>query len=388
MFSVTEPFSLLAYSLPILCCFCYGLMLLFRRDSRVKRMHGFMMLMSSFCFAASLVFDAMTQQNGLVPILNVWHMGSVLMMTAIINWYFMLLIRPDVKFFPRHFLMLIPFFLSIIGTFLFLRFAPTTPNVYMVKDYMGLLKDYPEAVYRLVLTAVFIIEQAYLYVNVEWQLKKHRARIKNDFSYTNKVNMNWLQIPILLTFFCCSLNLVYAFTASVETRTIYSIFFFVAIVVLCIYGGTHDDIYYIPEPEGSKKAPYKHPKEATLFIPPGQENVRISKLMHKKICEGLMDLLERQEVYTKPDLRLDDLSEMLNTNKTYVSVVINETFQTSFYALINHYRIKKAVTLLEDPNLQIKDAWVQSGFNSQSTFNAMFKKEKGATPSEWMRREK
>ncbi len=381
-----EPFPFLAYLLPVICCFCYGLMLIFRHESRVKRIMGIMMLMACFCFAMSLTYDSMMQQDGQVPILNVWHMGSVLMMCPVIGWYLTLLIRPDAKFFPGHFLFMMPFFLSAIGTILFLRFTPTTPNVFTIKDYLALLGDYPEAIYRVVLTAAFVAELIYMFTRAELQLKAHRERIKNDFSYTEKVNLDWVQILVIMTFFCCALNLIYAFTASVHTRTIFNILFFVVIVGQCVYGGTHSDIYYIPEPGNGKKPRYARPPDAALLLPPEQEKTKISPMAHKKIHEGLMNLLEQQEIYSKPDLRLDDLADMLMTNKTYVSLVINESFHTNFYTLINRYRIKKAMTLLESPQTQIKDIWIESGFNSQSVFNAMFKKEMGITPSEWTKK--
>ncbi len=383
-----EPFPLLAYLLPVICCFCYGLMLIFRRESRVKRIMGIMMLMSCFCFTMSLTYDSMMQQDGRVPILNVWHMGSVLMMCPVVGWYLTLLIRPDANFFPSHFLFMVPFFISVIGTILFIRFTPTTPNVYAIKDYWTLLGTYPEAGYRLVLTAAFVAEIIYMFTRTELQLKAHRERIKNDFSYTEKVNLSWIHILVIMTFFCCALNFVYAFTASVHTRTIYNIFFFVVIVSQCVYGGTHSDIYYIPESGTGEKTRYKRPPDAALLLPSGHEKTKISPLIYKKIREGLANLLERQEIYCKPDLRLDDLADMLHTNKTYISQVINESFHTNFYTLINRYRIKKAVTLLKNPQLQIKDIWTQSGFNSQSVFNVMFKKEMEVTPSEWIKKMK
>jgi len=119
---------------------------------------------------------------------------------------------------------------------------------------------------------------------------------------------------------------------------------------------------------------------------PNSEKAKINKPLYENINTGLKELLENQEIYLKHDLRLDALSKMLATNKSYVSIVINEVYNTNFYTLLNRYRIKKAVELLNDDKLQIKDVWIQSGFNSQSAFNAMFQKEMGITPMEWKKK--
>ncbi len=388
MNKINDFFPWLAYSLPVIGSFCYGLMLIFRHESRVKRMMGFMMLMSSLCFVTSMIYDHHMQQDGRVPILNAWHMGSMLMMCPIIGWYLILLTRPDAKFFPRFVLLFIPFFVSIIISFLFAAYAKPMPHVHTIREYMALLDDYPEATYRLVLTVICVAECIILPIGAELQLKAHRKRIKNDFSYTQKVDLSWVHILILLCFMACVFNLIYAFTSSIQVRMIYSIVFFIITLLFCILGGIHPDIYYIPKPENTNKHYSKIPPNAALFIPPGQEKVKISSSMYRKIHEGILHLLEEQEVYCNPKLRLDDIADMLNTNKTYVSIVINESFQTNFYTLINRYRIKKATGLMENRDFSIKDVSIKSGFNSQSVFNTVFKKEMKMTPLEWMKNKK
>ncbi len=385
MIHFDTPFPSWAYLLPVICCFCYGLMLLFRRESRSKQMLGVVMLFASICFCASLANDSMAQQGGRVPVVNNWHFVSVLLMWPTVGWYLTLLSRPDAKFFPHYFRHYYPFFIAGAGTLLFMLFAPPTPVVYSMKDYVALLGKYPEAIYRTIVIVVYIFQTIYFVRRTELQLRAHRERIRNDFSYTAKVDLQWVRIIATIVVICCFLNFIYAFTASIHHRMILSIVMFVFIIPQCILGATHKDVYYFPKPVDVPSQNFSLPLQASLFVSPGQEKSKINPLMYEKIRDGLTDLLERQEVYCNPDLRIDDLAEMLHTNKTNVSQVINESFHTNFYALINHYRVKKALTLLGDRQMQVKDVWTQSGFHSQSVFNAVFKKEMQLTPSEWVK---
>jgi AraC-like DNA-binding protein len=60
----------------------------------------------------------------------------------------------------------------------------------------------------------------------------------------------------------------------------------------------------------------------------------------------------------------------------------------NFYDFINHYRVAEAQLLLVDPryrHLTHLAVAEEAGFNSKATFNAVFKKQTGQTPSEYIR---
>jgi len=66
--------------------------------------------------------------------------------------------------------------------------------------------------------------------------------------------------------------------------------------------------------------------------------------------------------------------------------VINESFRRSFYDYVNQYRVDEARQLLLDPakaDHKIASIAYDSGFNSLSTFNDVFKKMAGVTPSQF-----
>jgi AraC-like DNA-binding protein len=89
--------------------------------------------------------------------------------------------------------------------------------------------------------------------------------------------------------------------------------------------------------------------------------------------------------YLNPELTLGELANQLRTNTSLLSRVINTCFGQNFNDYINTYRIAEAERKLQDPLYQhytLLAVALESGFNSKSTFNRVFKKLKSATPSE------
>lgn len=83
------------------------------------------------------------------------------------------------------------------------------------------------------------------------------------------------------------------------------------------------------------------------------------------------------------DLSLNTISSMAGFSKFHFSRVFSQFTNMSYYDYINQSRIKKAEILLLNPNLSITDIALQSGFNSITTFNRVFKSVKECTPTEF-----
>ena len=98
--------------------------------------------------------------------------------------------------------------------------------------------------------------------------------------------------------------------------------------------------------------------------------------------------MEERRLYRKPNLDLGTLANELGWQRNEVSAAINGHFRCNFYDFINGYRVAEAKRLLADPansQLTILALGLQAGFNSKPTFNAVFKKKTGLTPSSWQK---
>ncbi len=92
--------------------------------------------------------------------------------------------------------------------------------------------------------------------------------------------------------------------------------------------------------------------------------------------------------YVQSGLTIKELSDMLQTNRTYLSEYIKTTYGTSFRDWITGLRINYAKRLLTQyPKLTVTDISERSGFMSPSHFIRLFKEKTGCTPVWWRKTE-
>lgn len=98
----------------------------------------------------------------------------------------------------------------------------------------------------------------------------------------------------------------------------------------------------------------------------------------------LLRLINEERLYLRPNLKINDLAKLLNTNRNYIYNAINVEMGISFSEFINHKRIDYAVRLMEKtPNVQLSEVAMKSGFSSVSTFYRNFKLFKKCAPSDF-----
>lgn len=108
----------------------------------------------------------------------------------------------------------------------------------------------------------------------------------------------------------------------------------------------------------------------------------LNEYQRNYLKKSLKELFETKKPYTNKNLRIRDIALELNTNKTYLSQIINDEFQMSFYNFINQYRVEEVKRLLsENTFFTIQEIAYKAGFKSVSSFNIAFKKFTGLNPS-------
>ena len=122
---------------------------------------------------------------------------------------------------------------------------------------------------------------------------------------------------------------------------------------------------------------------------PGHNQAKYTKspldsAISARIVRKLEVAFAAELLYRNAGLSLGSLSRHINENEHYVSQVINQELNASFYEYVNSHRIEHAKKLLiESPDRNVLDVALSVGFNAKSTFNSAFRRQTGTTPREF-----
>lgn len=219
-------------------------------------------------------------------------------------------------------------------------------------------------------------------------IKKYNHSLKDMFATLDKVKLNWLRnITLLMTF----LLLIFFFENFLFLIDInFSNFFNLtsAIIAVSVYalgymGLYRSDVFSLPEISRpiSQLPKIGNEKEST-----GYQKSGLSSEKAQKYQAELLALMEDEQLFRDSNLTLSSLAEKLGVSTHNLSEIINTRLKMKFFDFVNGYRVEQVIKDLKDPqkeNLTLVAIAFDAGFNSKSSFNAIFKKHTGKTPSEY-----
>ena len=225
------------------------------------------------------------------------------------------------------------------------------------------------------------------------KINHHQEELPNLFSFTSsRITFNWIKIVILLFVF----NWVITGLSTVANVSVQSqlidpgVVFFINLGIfsfaISYFGFFQPSIFFAPR--GSELVPeVRQPQIAE----PDRTKYKKSSLTEEKAGEYLKRitaLLESERLYLQPDLTIQEISDKLDVPKHYLTESLNTYMGKNFYTLINEYRIREFKALAaeeKNKHLTLLALAYDSGFNSKSAFNLVFKKQTGETPSQFLK---
>ncbi|WP_299115940.1 helix-turn-helix domain-containing protein [uncultured Winogradskyella sp.] len=234
----------------------------------------------------------------------------------------------------------------------------------------------------------FRIESFYfiLYLIISLQLlSKYQKLTKYKYSNLTKFDFNWIKIMLLSTLGIISVDLVLKiyesffgdFQWNVDNISVLAM---IVLVSYLAYYGVNQSKVLLPtfllyneiEPEINKK------KKKTI---PSDKKEEFVNLKNK-----LELIIKTEQPYLDEDLTLGKLAKQLSTTDKKLSTMLNQYLNTTFYDLINKYRVEEVkvkINLDSYKNYNLFGIASECGFKSRTSFNRIFKKETGLSPSEF-----
>ncbi|HOP63729.1 MAG TPA: helix-turn-helix domain-containing protein [Spirochaetota bacterium] len=222
-------------------------------------------------------------------------------------------------------------------------------------------------------------------------LGRYYKKIENYYSAPERASLNWLKritsLSVLaLTFWC--LGFWFAHLRIIprsHAGMVINIIIWTVIIFITAY-------YLINQPEVFRKN-----IEMEQAVEDGEDSALSGKYarqsiddrMQEQYFEKLSQYMDEHKPFLDENISIKDLAEEVDIPPHHLSIVINNRLNKNFYTFINEYRVREASAILDDPEnagASIIAVAFRSGFNSKSTFNSVFKKMTGYTPSEYRNR--
>jgi AraC-like DNA-binding protein len=273
-------------------------------------------------------------------------------------------------FLKKHYTLFIP---SALITIVWMFLNSTEANRMFIEETYELLD-----IFSIIMLFIFL---AIIFYLVFKMLVKHKKNILKFHANKQGVNLNWLHHLIYIFPLLFIIHVV--FEANSEEN--YTVFFFdILLFGIFFYSGFHivqqREIFELTleytQPIENKSSQKDYLKKEEL----------IDKKLALEIANRLDKLMEEEKLFLDKNLSLALLAKKLNINTHILSYVINSHYNINFYTYINKFRIAYCKSLLKNPkkqHLSIEGIAFEGGFGSKSTFNTLFKKQIGITPSQF-----
>jgi len=220
-----------------------------------------------------------------------------------------------------------------------------------------------------------------------FEIRRHQKRLHDIVSFTpSQITLNWLKI-LSITFY---LGYVVVFIlggieifAGLLPFDPYLMTFVIITFFSFLYSFYAIRQHEIFDSSGSES------EETENNVVESQVKYARSGLRYDQADEYLQKLLafmEEEKPFLDGELTIHELSKKTGIPRHFITEVLNEKHGRNFFTFVNEYRVKEVIVRINDPKFQhytILAIAFDSGFNSKSTFNTIFKSYTGKTPSQY-----
>jgi AraC-like DNA-binding protein len=215
------------------------------------------------------------------------------------------------------------------------------------------------------------------FIHRRWSQYQHL--IKQEMSNTEDVSLSWVKFFVAVflvinVFFLFNLFVVIHFDYNAWLAKSTAIVFALSVFALGYKGILQREIFLNISGEVVNNVT----QTANTEIP--------SPKPDQQLIDRLLLYMDEHKPYLEPELTLSSLAKNAGFSRSQLSQIINDGIGENFYDFVNRYRVEQVKKLMTDPqmkNFNMLGLALEAGFKSKSTFNLIFKRFTGLTPSEY-----
>lgn len=362
----------LAISLPLITCALFSMLILmewYNRQLREQHTLFAFMLTATLLYVGHYIY--FNRAADLLPLSDILYVSANL---TVYPLYLIYIIRLTSKWRAVYWLMLLPGLLAIMATGTGYNFMTDEEGRMFVHNYlyhnsqtgltdMALFQAYIRQFCKL----VFAIEVIATVVIGSMMIRRYDRMVDEFYADTDDKSMRNIQSILYLVLTIAVLSFIVniigraRFTDHEIILTTTSLMFS-ALLFAIGYEGLHRHFSIIDMRTNKEQVS-------------NDDSAALKDAVNRSMTERIIALVENDKIYLQPDLKLDDLAQMMHTNRTYIYQAVNQQMGISFNEFINRYRIAHAKRLMaSDPTLSMNDVALLSGFASLSSFYRNMKK--------------
>jgi len=207
------------------------------------------------------------------------------------------------------------------------------------------------------------------------RLRNYQKQIKNSSTPITSVSIKWVRNSIMVLFVLCILWIIGQVEFFYTGENVLS--FHPTWILMCLL------VFWLG---------YFMILRRDIFEVPSLKEVTKTTTLSDKTDEHfkrVLQLMEVEKLYRDPALNMDILAQKSELSNGYLSQIINQKEGKNFYDFVNTYRVEEVKQHLVDTqydHYSILGIGLEAGFQSKSTFNAVFKKMTGMTPTQYKKK--
>ncbi|RPI04132.1 MAG: AraC family transcriptional regulator [Ignavibacteriae bacterium] len=210
--------------------------------------------------------------------------------------------------------------------------------------------------------------------------REYDKKIRDQYSTIDLINLHWLKhITIAMIIIWSIVAILFVLQLLTSGHTGIYVLLQLSISIL---------IYSIGYKAMQQPEIFLNPSAASsLSASSGKyERSGLSDEFAEEIKNKLQTVMTAEKPYLENDLTLQKLADRIKISSHNLSEVINSKMNLTYYDFINSHRVEEFKSRLHDPENEkynLLSIAFDSGFKSKGTFNSIFKKFTGLTPSEY-----